>query len=55
MAVCGKLEISRASLKDEGLYEVLEVREKTKSLEYNMENAFRLVEKSICEFFLNKL
>ncbi|HMB61857.1 MAG TPA: glycerate kinase [Eudoraea sp.] len=50
MAVCGSLDMDKAELKKHGIHEVLEVRDPSRSLEYNMENAAELVEKSIFEF-----
>ncbi len=50
VAICGALEVDRGSLKGEGIFEVLEVGDRTKSLEYNMKNASQFVERAICDF-----
>ena len=51
IAVCGLLEVSSAVLKENGVKHVIEVRDKSQSLEYNMKNAAALVEAAIAEFF----
>lgn len=50
LAVCGSLDVDKGELKKHGIHGVLEVRDPSRSLEYNMENAAELVEKSIYEF-----
>lgn len=51
IGVCGALDAEKASLVKEGLHDVIEVRDKTKSLEYNMKNAAELVESGIYGYF----
>ena len=51
LGVCGALDADKASLVKEGLHDVIEVRDKTKSLEYNMNNAAVLVEDAINTYF----
>lgn len=51
IAVCGRLEVSPDRLREKGVEHVIEVRDKSMPLEYNMENAATLVEEGIAEFF----
>ena len=51
LGVCGALDTEKAALVKEGLKDVIEVRDKTRSLEYNMENAAELIEKEIQNYF----
>jgi len=51
IAVCGALDTKVRDLQKQGLEEVIEVRDPDKSLEYNMTNAFGLVEEGIANFF----
>ncbi len=51
IAICGALEADEESLKQAGLSAVLEVRDPSKSLAFNMEHAATLVESSSYEFF----
>ncbi len=51
IALCGLLEVSPEVLEDKGVAHVIEVSDKSQSLEYNMKNAASLVEKAIADFF----
>lgn len=51
LAVCGKLDIDYQELKELGVAHVLEIGDKTKSLEYNMKSSSSLIEKAVFEYF----
>lgn len=51
VAVCGILEGSFEALKEAGLHEIIEVRDKDQSLDYNMKNASTLVANAVFEYF----
>ena len=51
IAVCGLLEVPSTVLKENGVQHVIEVRDKSQPLEYNMKNAAALVETAIAKFF----
>ena len=54
IAVCGSLSVAAEELKKAGLYDVIEVGDKEKSLEYNMKHAAELVEMSVFNYFQGK-
>jgi glycerate kinase len=54
IAVCGKLAIDPIELKKKGLMAVLEVLDTTKPLQYSMDNASKLIEKTIFNYFENQ-
>ena len=51
IAICGKKNLLNITKENLGLTEVVEIADPTKSLEYNMENASQLIEKSIYKYF----
>lgn len=51
IAICGALDENMGSLTEKGLAAVIEVRDRSQTLEYNMENAVDLVEEAICNYF----
>lgn len=51
LAVCGKLDVSMKSLISNGVKDVMEIRDPNKSLEYNMQNAKYLLEKTALNYF----
>ena len=51
IAICGALEADKAELEAQGLHAAIEVRNKDKSLEYNMQNAYDLVVGATHSFF----
>ena len=51
IAVCGMLDVEKKLLLGEGLKEVLEVRDKSKPLVYNMEHAALLIENAVSDYF----
>ena len=51
IAVCGISEVSAEETKEFGLRHLIEVRDKSRSLAYNMENASELVEQAIASYF----
>ncbi len=53
LAVCGQLDIDKENLHSMGIEAALEVREANRSLQYNMEHAGELIEKSIFDYFTN--
>lgn len=54
IVVCGKVDIEQNELGKLELEAVLEIADKTKPLQYNMEHASDLIEKRISEFFTDK-
>ena len=54
IGVCGALEAEREALKEEGLSDVIEVRDKDQPLSYNMEHAAELVEEAIYNYMINR-
>lgn len=54
IAVCGKLAIDPTELKKKGLMAALEVMDTTKPLQYSMDNASKLIEKTIFNYFENQ-
>ncbi len=54
IAVCGILDTAMDNLLQQGLSAVIEVRDSSKPLLYNMENAAALVEQAVHHFFHNK-
>jgi len=54
IAVCGTLDMDKDDLKRQGLPYIIEVRDASKPLAYNMENAAKLVENAIHNFFKNQ-
>lgn len=55
IVVCGKADVDQNELGKLGLEVVLEIADKTKPLQYNMEHASELIEKRISEFFTKKI
>ena len=51
VVVCGMAEVGQNELDGLGLEAVLEIRDKSKSLEYNMKYVSHLIETSVSEFF----
>jgi glycerate kinase len=51
LAVCGMLDVDRAVLREEGLYDILEIRDPNQSLQYNMRNASDLLEQATWQYF----
>ncbi len=54
IAVCGQLDVDSQDLRDFGLQEVLEIKDASKSIQYSMENAAKLIAQKIFYFFKNK-
>jgi len=50
LAICGTLELDKGICLENGLHEVLEIRDPSKPLTFNMQNAGTLIEKSIFQF-----
>lgn len=50
IAICGTLELDKDVCIAKGLHEVIEVRDPSKSLEFNMINAASLIERNIIQF-----
>ena len=53
IAICGKLEVSKIELTKKGIFDVFEIRDPDKTLEYNMRNAEQLLSKKATEYFLS--
>ncbi|WP_425237430.1 glycerate kinase [Ulvibacterium sp.] len=53
IVVCGQTEVAAEKLTSLHITEILEIRDASKPLEYNMENAAALTEKAISTFFKN--
>ncbi|HET8737571.1 MAG TPA: glycerate kinase [Pricia sp.] len=53
IVICGMLDVDPKSLRNFGLEEVLEIRDTSKSLPYNMQHAARLIQESIYRYFNN--
>lgn len=51
LAICGKLAVSREELKKRGLFDVLEIRDPAKSLDFNMQNAAELLTNKTTAYF----
>ncbi len=51
IAVCGKLDVSISELKKQGLKDVLEIMDTSKPLQYSIDNAPSLIEKTIYNYF----
>lgn len=51
LAVCGKLDISLAKLKKEGIEGIIEIQESNENLEYNMRNAKELLVAKTAAYF----
>ncbi|MFT4832306.1 MAG: glycerate kinase, partial [Psychroserpens sp.] len=51
IAVCGKLDVAEAELKKKGLEAVLEIMDPSQPLQYSMDNAAELIEKTIFNYF----
>lgn len=54
IAICGALDTHAERLHEQGLEAVIEVRDPDQSLEYNMTNAFSLVQTATSDFFKNR-
>lgn len=52
LALCGQLDIDNASLKTFGLLDVIEIRDRSRSVEYSIDNAAILIEVAIYAFLL---
>ncbi|WP_339836559.1 glycerate kinase [uncultured Maribacter sp.] len=51
IAICGKLDIEKKELKKRGIYDVFEIQDSTKSLDYNMQHAADLLTAKTTEYF----
>lgn len=51
LAVCGKLDVPREELKKRGVYEVLEIQDPEKNLDYNMQHAAQLLTQKTAAYF----
>ncbi len=51
LAVCGKLDVNLNELTEQGVQDVIEIRDIDKSLEYNMRNAKILLEEKMKQYF----
>ncbi|TLP82637.1 glycerate kinase [Maribacter sp. ACAM166] len=51
IAICGKLDISKNELIERGVFDVFEIQNPMKSLDYNMQNAGQLLVKKTTEYF----
>lgn len=54
VAICGKLDIKKEELRQLGLENVMQTYEPSKSMEYSIKNASKLIENQIFVFFKNK-
>ncbi len=54
LAVCGTLELDKEICLENGLLEVLEIRDPSKPLAFNLQNAATLIEKSIYQFMSSR-
>jgi len=50
-AICGRLEISKDELKQQGIFDVFEIQDSTKDLAYNMRHATTLLTEKTAEYF----
>lgn len=51
LAICGQLDLDLKELAHINQLAIVEIRDATKSLEYNMENTEMLIEKSVAQYF----
>lgn len=51
LAICGQLDLDLKELPHINQLAIVEIRDATKSLEYNMENTEMLIEKSVAQYF----
>lgn len=51
IAVCGKLDVDKTEIESKGLQAALEVMDTTKPLQYSMDQAAELIEKTIFNYF----
>lgn len=51
LAICGKLDVAEEELKKRGVYELIEIRDTSKNLDYNMNHAAELVTEKTAQFF----
>lgn len=51
LAICGKLDITKDELIQQGVYDVIEIQDPIKSLDYNMQNAGELIIQKTTEYF----
>jgi glycerate kinase len=51
IAICGTLEISRDALLDRGIFDVFEIQDNSKDLEYNMKHAALLLATKTADYF----
>ncbi len=54
LAICGTLELDKEICLENGLHEVLEIRDPSKPLAFNLQNAATLIEKSIFQFLSSR-
>lgn len=54
LAICGTLELDKEKCLENGLHEVLEIRDPSKPLDFNLKNAATLIEKSIFQFMSSR-
>ena len=50
VAICGQLSLEKSSCREQGLAEVIEIRDPNKPIAYSMENAASLIEEAIFQF-----
>ena len=51
LAICGKLEVTKEKLKQSGVFDVLEIQDPAKSLDFNMQNAAELLTNKTATYF----
>lgn len=51
IAICGKLDIAKNELIEKGIFDVYEIQNSTKSLDYNMRNAEQLLVEKTTDYF----
>ncbi|WP_430429209.1 glycerate kinase family protein [Maribacter litoralis] len=52
ITMCGALQIPKDALKEKGVFDVVEIEDKDKDLEYNMKNAAMLLAAKTAEYFI---
>ncbi len=55
IVICGQSDIDAIKSKSIGLERILEIKDTTKSIQYSMNHAPRLIEESIAKFFNNRI
>lgn len=51
LAICGKLDVPVVELKKRGVYELIEIQDASKNLDYNMHHAAELLTEKTAQFF----